>query len=301
MAVTRILHVSDLHLENGFAGVSWRSFANKRLVGLANLRLRRRRLFAEAPRKVQALAELADKQEIDLVLCTGDLTALGTDPEIAFARGVIEPLTRVPHGLFVVPGNHDLYLQDVVQAQVFERHFGEFLRTDLPEYAVDGPWPQVWLSIDGLAIIGVNSARPNARPSISSGRIPDAQLDALSGILADERVRNRFVVLATHYAPRLANGNPDRPPHGLENADAFLELSRSLERGVIAHGHVHWCYHVQVPETGLPLCCAGSTTHEGREGLWLYEVEDTRAVATPGRWDQERYVLEPEGAFELLG
>jgi len=298
--VTRILHVSDLHLESGFAGVHWRRFLNKRLVGLANLRLRRRRLFQKAPEKVEALARFADEQDVHLVICTGDLTALGTDAEIRFARQTIEPLTRFQDGFFVVPGNHDLYVQDALDARWFEKHFGEFFRTDTPEHAVDGAWPQVWLSVEGLALIGINSARPNASPARSNGRIPDSQLDALGRILSDPRVTSRFCIIATHYAPRLADGRPDRPQHGLENADALLQVACRAKRGAIVHGHVHRRYHVRVPECRLPLVCAGSSTHEGREGLWLYDVRGSGASATPGRWDQSRYVLEPSEAVELV-
>jgi 3',5'-cyclic AMP phosphodiesterase CpdA len=86
MAVTKVLHVSDVHLENGFPGVPLTSFINKRIVGLANLRLRRRRAFAEAAQKVEALVAFSQEQEADLVICTGDYTALGTEPEIAYAR-----------------------------------------------------------------------------------------------------------------------------------------------------------------------------------------------------------------------
>ena len=300
MAVTRILHISDLHLQDGFSGVPWRRFINKRLVGLANLGLRRRRLFARAAEKVDALSDFAKDQAVDLVVCTGDYTALGTDAEIAYARRVVEPLTHAPRGFFTVPGNHDLYLEDTVRAGWFENHFGEFMRTDLPEYAVEGPWPQVWLSVDGLALIGLNSAMPNPSPTISSGRIPDRQLDALALILDDQRVRDRFIMIATHYAPRLASGQPDRPYHGLENADALLDISCAAERGVIVHGHIHWRYQVEVPESRLPLYCSGSTTHEGREGLWMFDIEEHRVMATPGRWDQSRYILEPDQALDIV-
>ncbi|MEM7437878.1 MAG: metallophosphoesterase, partial [Myxococcota bacterium] len=231
--MTRVLHISDLHLEDGFAGVPLRSFLNKRLVGLANLSLHRRRLFADGPHKVTALAELAQRERVDLVLCTGDYTALGTEAEIAFARRTVEPLTGFRDGFFTVPGNHDLYLSDSADEGWFDEHFGEFLRTDMPEHAVDGVWPQVRLSIDGVALIGVNSARPNDKPSRSNGRIPDTQLDALARILEDSRLADRFVFLATHYAPRLENGEPDRPSHGLENADAFLEVTRAIRRGAL--------------------------------------------------------------------
>ena len=299
MAVTKVLHVSDVHLENGFPGVPLTSFINKRIVGLANLRLRRRRAFAEAAQKVEALVAFSQEQEADLVICTGDYTALGTEPEIAYARKIIEPLTHAPLGFFTVPGNHDLYLRDTVEAGWFDQHFGELMKTELPEYAVDGVWPQVRFFGDDLVVVGVNSARANPKPTYSSGRIPDQHLDALAQILDDARVRDRFVMIGTHYAPRLGNGRPDRPAHGLENADELLAISAAARRGVILHGHIHWCYHVRVPETPLPLCCAGSTTHAGREGLWMYEVGDGRATATPGAWDQTRYVLEADQAVDL--
>lgn len=300
MAVTRVLHVSDLHLENGFEGVPVKAFLNKRVVGYANLAFRRRKAFAEAAHKVEKLAEFAREHAVDVIVCTGDYTALGTKPEIRYARQVIEPLTKVPSlGFFTVPGNHDLYLRDTVQAGWWNTHFGALMKNDLPEYVVDDVWPQVWFPTDDVAFVGVNSARANPKPTHSSGRIPDQEIDALCRVLDDPRLRDRFVIIATHYAPRLANGKPDRPAHGLENADAFLKASACAARGVILHGHIHWRYHVRVPETPLPICCAGSTTHAGREGLWLLEVEDGAVTATPGTWDQSRYVLEQTGVVGL--
>ena len=299
MAVTKVLHVSDVHLEDGFAGVPISSFFNKRIVGFANLQFRRRKVFLNAVQKVEALAEFSKEQGVDLVICTGDYTALGTEPEIRYARKIIEPLTHAPLGFFTVPGNHDLYLRDTVEAGWFDQHFGSFMRTELPEYAVDGVWPQVWFPADGLALIGINSARANPKPTYSSGRIPDEQLDALVRILDDPRLFDRFVMIATHYAPRLASGRPDRPAHGLENADELLAISAAARRGVIVHGHIHWRYHLRVPETPLSLCCAGSTTHEGREGLWMFEVGENGVTATPGRWDQTRYVLEHEQRVDI--
>jgi predicted MPP superfamily phosphohydrolase len=299
MAVTKVLHVSDVHLENGFQGVPFTAFLNKRMVGYANLALRRRRAFADAERKIEALAAFAEAEDVDLIVCTGDITALGTEPELAYARKVIEQLMHRPLGFFTVPGNHDLYLRDTVEAGWWEQHFGDLLRTELPEYAVDGVWPQVWFPAEGLAVVGVNSARANPKPTHSSGRIRDEEIEALIRILDDVRLRDRFVIIATHYAPRLANGRPDRPAHGLENANDLLRASACAGRGVILHGHIHWRYHVRVPETPVPMCCAGSTTHAEREGLWMIEVGDGEVTATPGTWDQTRYVLEPEQAVVL--
>jgi 3',5'-cyclic AMP phosphodiesterase CpdA len=270
-------------------------------VGWANLRFHRQRSFAQAADKVRALAHFATEEQVDLAICTGDYTVLGTEPELAYARQLIEPFVAMPLGFMTVPGNHDIYLPDAVEFRWFEQYFGEYLKTELPEYAVDESWPWVRFPAEGLAVVGVNSVRPNRPITRSSGLVPDEQLSVLAGILSDPRVRERFVIIATHYAPRLSTGRPDSVRHGLVNAEAFLEVCGLVERGVVLHGHVHHRYHVRVPEHGIDLCCAGSTTHAGREGLWLLELDGDRVTAIPGSWDQDRYILERKEAIEQPG
>jgi 3',5'-cyclic AMP phosphodiesterase CpdA len=297
--MTRVLHFSDVHIEHGFAGVPLRSFLNKRALGLANLRLRRGPLFAQAIAKVGALSRFMADEGVDLCVCTGDYTALGTDPELSLAREVIEPLTKAPRGFVTVPGNHDVYLPDALEDARFARHFGDLLGTDLPELSVDGVWPQVRLIGDDLAVIAINSSRPNPELTRSSGRVPEAQLDALGAILEHPRVAGRFVIVATHYALRRADGLPDRPTHGLENDGALIGVLARVERGVYLHGHIHRRYHQRVPGLLMDVCGAGSATQAGREGLWVIDVEGRSAIATPGTYRDGRYVLEPEAVVRL--
>lgn len=288
----RFLHFSDIHLEAGFSEVNRRLFLNKRFMGWANLTLRRRRHFEGALAKVTALGDFARTIGVDVALCTGDHTALGTEPEIRLARDALKPFETLPHGLVTIPGNHDVYLPDAVA--VFERHFGELLRSDRPELAVDGRYPLVRLFGDHVAVVAVNSARPNPPMFRSTGLIPQVQLDALRSTL--EELRDRFVFVMTHYAPRLANGKPDSARHGLENADAFLRATAALPHGAILHGHVHHCFQVRVPETPIVLSGAGSSTMQGREGLWVYDIEPTSkgpgGVATRGRWNGRGWELD---------
>ncbi len=289
----RVLHFSDIHVSTSFADVPLKEFLGKRLVGLGNLTVRRGKKFAEAAHKVGRLAEFLNEVGADVALCTGDYTALGTEPELHNARRVIQGFVDAPLAFITVPGNHDLYMPDTVADGRFERHFGDLLKTDLPAYQSDGPWPTVRLLGDEVAIVCVNSARPNPQPWLSSGRISATQLDALGDILADERVRDRFIIVATHYAPRLENGEPDSPRHGLENADELLARCATIERGFIAHGHVHWCYEVRVPELRVPMFGAGSATHQGREGIWVYDINVDGAYATRGGWSGDGYQLDP--------
>lgn len=295
--MTRLLHVSDIHLEGGFAGVAMRRFLNKRLIGWMNLRLRRAKYYRGAVGKMVALEKLMEEIGADVVLCSGDYTALGTEKEIAFARAAVEPLTKAPGGFVTVPGNHDVYLADAVG--VFEREFEAFLSSDLPEYCTDRMWPLVRLIGDDIAVVCVDSARPNPPVFRSSGRVPEAQLEGLRKALSDARVRDRFVFVMTHYAPRLSSGRPDTPAHGLENADALLAACDGIARGAIIHGHVHKRFTVKVPECSIPLFGAGSTTQAAHEGLWVYDVDGGSARATPGTFAEDRYVLDESASVDM--
>lgn len=288
----RLLHFSDVHVQAPLAGVPWTELAGKKLVGLAVLKLLKERRHRDNLAKLEALAAFAQHQRVDAVVCTGDHTALGTWPELELARRLLEPFTRAPHGLVAIPGNHDIYLPGAVRDRRFEETFADLLHGDLPELAVDGPWPLVRLLGDGAAVVAVNSARPNPQPWRSSGRVPPAQLEALEHALDHPALRDRFVVVATHYAPRLASGQPDNLRHGLVNAPALLRVCERIRRGVLLHGHVHERYHVRVPGIGCPMLGAGSATDRGREGLWLLELDGSEARAFPGRWDGAGYVLE---------
>jgi 3',5'-cyclic AMP phosphodiesterase CpdA len=289
--VIRVLHFSDVHVDVPFHEMPAREFLGKRLIGAANLLLRRKRLFRDARAKLAALARFAEQEAVDLAICTGDYTALGTAPELAAARAAIDALTRRPRGFVTVPGNHDLYMPDTLADRRFERFFGDLLATDWPEYAVDGVWPAVRAYDSQLAVITLNSARPNPQILRSSGRIPHPQLAALERIVVDPRLHGRVVLIATHYAPRRPDGTPDSFSHGMENADALLAICARLPRVAVLHGHIHWRFHVQA-EIGPHLFGAGSATHAGREGIWLYDVGPSRVEARPGAFVDGAYRLE---------
>lgn len=296
----RILHFSDIHLPPRLGAIPWTDWLGKRLVGGANLLLGRGRSFSEGFEKMVALDRFRREQGVDFVICTGDYTGLGTLSELRAARDAVAPLMEAPLGYAHVPGNHDVYVLDALRQKRFERHFGDSLDTDLPQYLVEGGrWPFVRLVGDDVAVVGVNSARPNPQPWRSSGRIPDAQLERLQAALADSDVQRRFVFVITHYASRLEDGRPDHRRHGLVNADAFLEACADVPRGALLCGHVHRRYCVRMEGVRPPLLCAGSTTKAGAEGLWVFDVDGDGAQATPGAWRDGGYVLDASAAFSL--
>jgi Icc-related predicted phosphoesterase len=135
----------------------------------------------------------------------------------------------------------------------------------------------------------VNSARPNPWPWRSNGEIPPEQLEALKDILKDERLKERFLFVITHYAPRLANGENDRKLHGLINADTFLETCAQIETGAVLFGHIHRTYRLQIPKIKSEFFCAGSATMEGHEGLWVYELNGKALEAKQVGWNGKAY------------
>jgi 3',5'-cyclic AMP phosphodiesterase CpdA len=288
----RFLHVSDVHVDVPPWALPLSALFNKRLLGLANLVVRRYRRFSGARAKLDALARLRAEHEVDAVLCTGDLTALGTLPELAEAQRALAPLLSAPGGYMMVPGNHDVYVPDAADGR-FERAFGEGLRTDAPHLRGSSGFPTCRWFGDHVAVVCVNSARPNPQPWRSSGRIPDHELDALRRLLDDPAVRERFVFVLTHYAPRRHDGTPDSRHHGLENADELLSLCSRIERGALLHGHLHRGFVLRCPELRIPVFCAGSATDRGREGAWLFDVNAHSASARRVAWTGERYQAQP--------
>jgi len=270
----------------------WRSFLGKRLFGAANLRLRRSKLFIRAPKKLAALAKLVSSEGIDLVVFTGDSTALGTEPEYRAARAAMEPLTKARLGMVALPGNHDLYLPDSVAERNYERYFGDLVRNDLPEVTIDGRWPMVRLVDESVALIAVNSARPNPTIWLSTGRIPDAQLEVLPNLFEHEQLRNRYIFVLTHFGPRRQDGTPDTSLHGFDNGEDFVRACATLTHGAILHGHIHESYFLRVDGVAPPIFNAGSATYEGRESIWVFEVDGENRRAIPGRWYQDRYSLD---------
>jgi 3',5'-cyclic AMP phosphodiesterase CpdA len=295
----RILHFSDIHIGTLWRGIPVQKWMGKRAVGAANLLAGRHREFLENETKLEALAEFRRAEAIDLVLFTGDYTALGLEPEFVAARRAVEPLMDAPQGYVNVPGNHDIYLLDVVRERTFERHFGDTLHSDLPGYQTDGAWPLVRLVDPGVAIVAVNSARPNPWPWRSSGKLPVEQLGALMRLLEDTRVRDRFIFVLNHYPPRLADGARDNWIHRMVNDDELLAACSEIRRGAILSGHVHHRYVVQVPEINPSIVCCGSTTMANREGIWVHEVDGDSVRALPGSWNGTGYALESGGAVEL--
>ncbi len=288
----RILHFSDIHVGSLLRHIHWKKWFSKRAIGAINLMRGRSKYFDEVEEKMAALAAFEKANAIDIVVNTGDYTALGLESELELARALVAPMMSPPQRYLTVPGNHDIYVHEANSHYRFSEQFCSVLQNDLPEYCAGGHFPLVRLVGEHLAVIALNSAKPNPWPWRSDGHIPTVQLRSFEKLLDDPRLDGRFLCVITHYAPRLANGKPDKRLHGLHNADEFLRICSRIDKGMILFGHIHHTYRVDIPEVSIPLFCAGSATMEGREGAWLFEVDEDGGL-------RERRIVWREGNYVL--
>jgi 3',5'-cyclic AMP phosphodiesterase CpdA len=281
----RFLHCSDVHITGDYVTPTLGQLGWRRLPALGELYLRGRiRNFSNAPTTLRQIMTDAGRHQADHVIVSGDVTAYALEEEFDGASAALEPYVRDPQRCTVIPGNHDTYTPDTVREQRFERRFGHLLQSDLPEVAREEHFPFVRL-LDGVAVIGLKSARVPFVPGASYGVIGRRQLDGVDAALSHPKLAGRAVLVVVHHAPLNAKGRPDKPHHGLVDARALFRLVRG-PRFAVLHGHIHHRFHHEPTAERPHIFGAGSSTQAGREGYWIINAENGRIgsfeMHTPG-------------------
>ncbi len=267
---------------------------NKRVTGFANLVLHRSRVH----RREYLLAVLAAAAaSADHVVVTGDITNLALESEYEEARRLLDGVARSVE-VTAVPGNHDIYLPPVQRERRFPHHFGTFLRSDLPEFALDlpaGPYPVVKLR-GPAAIIALSSAVPRP-PFIAAGFVGTAQLAALGRLLDHPEVARRTPVILIHHPPVDTRIRLAQLRDGLVDAASFRKVLAPLARGLVLFGHLHVRVRCVLTTAAGALDVIGASgaaldhpDSSVRAGFNLYEIDDDGGVATV-----EARVIDPSG------
>jgi 3',5'-cyclic AMP phosphodiesterase CpdA len=290
----RVAHISDLHvLAPG--GINWRAILfNKRITGYINLVLRRGRVHRRA--YLEAVLHAASRNADHLVV-TGDITNMALESEFMEARSLLDEAARRIE-VTVVPGNHDIYLPPVFRQRRFQHHFGRFLRSDLPQLALDlpaGRYPCVKLR-GSVAIVALSSGVPRP-PFVSEGYLGREQLAALVGVLAYPEVKRRTPVVLLHHPPVDRRIRLAQLRDGLSDAAALRRILGTLTRGLVLFGHLHRRVRCQLPTATGALDVVGASgaalDHDFpsvRAGLNRYDVRSDGTVATI-----EALALDPAG------
>lgn len=274
----RIAHVSDTHVLS-LRGVEWHKLLfNKRLTGQANLLLHRGRVH----RREYLLAVLeAAAAAADHVVVTGDITNLALESEYEEALKLLEGVARTVE-VTVVPGNHDIYLPSIQRERRFPHFFGRFLKTELPELALDlpaGPYPCVKLR-GPTAIIALSSGVPRP-PFVAAGYLGSAQRAALARVLVHPEVAKRTPVILVHHPPVDSRNYLARLRDGLVDAAALRDTLSPLTKGLVLFGHLHVRVRCVLRTAGgaLDVICASGAALDHpddtvRAGFNLYTVAD---------------------------
>ncbi|MCF7837779.1 MAG: metallophosphoesterase [Candidatus Marinimicrobia bacterium] len=293
------VHISDTHILPGWRDFTWRELLwFKRWVATAYLLVLRRRRFRYARPRLAAFAEWLRANPPDVLVHTGDFSGLGMRRELARAVELFAPLAAAAGLVRVTPGNHDLYLPEAGPfGATFAAAFAPWLGPAPEQDPADISWPRVDLLEPNLALIMLNSARPNPPFWRSSGGIPAPALAALAERLARPDMRGRLLVLATHFP--LPDRRNRRDWHALDDAAALRAILRPYGPGLLLHGHDHRCGRCALPDLSWPVFCAGSLTYAGRSGFWSFRWDGQQATAARGHWAPERgfYLEPPEAVF----
>ncbi|MBN2448736.1 MAG: metallophosphoesterase [Lentisphaeria bacterium] len=258
----RIVHISDVHVTR--LPRSPGALLDKRLFGVLNWVLRRawhcRREYLN-----RAFAEIG-RLAPELVLCTGDVTTVGSAEEHRLARSLLEPL-RLAYGnrFLYVPGNHDDYVRDAACRTAFEETFrglnsNRWQIADLP----------LEIALGGVRFLLLNEARPMP-VALSSGRLGAGTLEWLAEHLRDSDPASPCVLVG-HFPLRQADGRPLPRRRRLEQSEALYEYLRSGRVRLSLCGHVHHPF-VRWEAGGGAEVCAGSLTLSGCFSVvdWLPE------------------------------
>ncbi|MEM9693387.1 MAG: metallophosphoesterase [Myxococcota bacterium] len=256
----RVAHFSDIHLL-ALEGVSVKRMLNKRFTGWVNLKVRRHDVHK--PDVARAVAREVRRREVDHVVITGDLTNLALEREFEKVRTFLEQdLGLPPDRVSLVPGNHDVYTRGAHRNRRFQRYFGPYITSDLPEATMapgsDLRFPYVRLR-GPLAILGLSSAVPRA-PLIAAGFIGEAQHAALHALLSHRDVERRTPVIIQHHPWRNPRSPVKRYLRGLDDAGRQGDLLDDIAHGVLLHGHLHRRVHERLETRRGAVHMFGSTS-----------------------------------------
>lgn len=249
-----------------------------------------RHLFDATPRNsnVRLLRAAAAIEEAapDAVVVTGDLTDDGTGFELveaAFARW------KASRRLFVVPGNHDLYLFPMrgsgrprpthASKRAAWRAFAERLGLELHS---SGAW---WHSLPeaDAVLVGLDScARPQRRFFRHNGGVGKEQLGWLREIGKRpefKAARHRIALLHHHVVP-LPHGVGRRAPSEigmrLDDARSAAEIFDEVGITAVMHGHRHVSEQRQPAGSNFTIFASPSLTLGCRSGddpsFWRVEL-----------------------------
>lgn len=277
----RIAQFSDLHLLS-LEGVKLLDYANKRWIGRMNLVSNRSRHYHTIAFD-DMVADL-NAQQLDHIVCTGDVTNLALEQEFHFARSRFDKLGLGTAGVTVIPGNHDAYIAEGTKH--FAAVFGDYAQSD-PDWAwpaaddLDNRWPIVRVRGE-LALIALSTSLQT--PWFTAyGRIGTRQLERVRTALGDPRLAGKCRVVAIHHPP--AGRRAESRIRGLKDRGELAAILAEHGATVVIHGHEHRNLRETLPGPAGPIDVLGvpsgtyDADHPERTARYrIFDIEGSRVV-----------------------
>ena len=254
---TSIIHISDLHFHT--YPQNFQDWKSKRILGAANLFLRRKRYFPF--NRAKRLVDLIQKMNWDHLVISGDLTQLALEKEFTSARKTLDPLLSDPKRVTVIPGNHDRYVRQVAGPDLFKKYFGEFFgQKEIHIHRLNSDW----------VIIGWDSAHPNGWSS-AAGTVRRSTLKATDDLLKKYPEKTQFIIV-NHYPLTFPEGWKYDRLHELYNLVPVKNWILShYQIRLYLHGHIHKNWLHRIPRDSGPellllnSAASTSTLHSGQK------------------------------------
>ena len=261
-----LAHLSDPHL-GPLLAPRLRELLGKRATGFINWRRKRHRIH-RGDVLARIVADLK-AQAPDHIAVTGDLVNISLPGEYPPALAWLASLGP-PHGVTLVPGNHDIYVREA--ARLAQLHWSDYMRGDdsamtaFPFLRRRGP----------LALIGLSTAVPTA-PFMATGRLGGGQLARLAETLDRCAREGLFRVVMIHHPPI---STPARRLKRLVDGPDFCAVLARHGAELVIHGHDHARSLIElkgprgpIPVVGVPSASEAPPGEHDRAGYNLYVVE----------------------------
>lgn len=279
----RLAHISDIHL-SPLPAVRLRELASKRITGYINWK--RHRKGAMHDWVLEDLIRDLKHRAPDHIAITGDLVNLALNLEIDNACHWLEKLGS-PHDISVVPGNHDAYVPGALDKVCTK--WEPWMRGDGIDNQHKRPQFPYLRIRDGIAIIGVSSARATA-PFMASGDFLPKQAAKLKKILLETGAQGLCRVILIHHPPvRNATAAYKR----LFGIGRFQKIICEAGAELVLHGHTHLAtrYDIAGPKGEVPVICVPSASQapyapglERRKPPARYNLFSIEKTANPQQW-----------------
>ena len=282
----RIAHLSDIHISSP-AGTLKRMWAGKRLLGGANMLLRRR--FELRNNRLNAIVGHVTECAPDHVVVTGDFSTTALHEEFQASRDGLSSFIEAGK-LTSIPGNHDVYTKNAEQERRYESYFADCHGETEP----GTHYPFVRHLTESIVLIGVNTCVATGWFQ-AWGVVDQPQLKRLEKILGRYRDRTRIVLLHHYLQDRKGTVGP--PARHLRNHSDLFALFAAQGAELILHGHDHARYNYSIPGPSgpIPVFNPGPSTRQSTKdenhwgGYLLYDFHDSRLEQV------QAFYLDPEG------